>query len=442
MSSSSYSWTDDGSTSEEDLAPADHQRQAAQLLRSGYVVLRVFPQDQLERHRRNFDAALRNLREYRQQGLPPDSWQYAKTGFGALATPSSYHNEAVRYMRLAAHERAIDTLRAYDAMQPYGLCGRDPRAPWNATDLVERPRAQNGRLRPRRVQMLVDRMVVRVAGQRPGAESWHRDVAYTGEDDAVTVFGGWLALTDQKASLVPGTHMEVPGPVGFASLQPDAARKAERNKQAVEVPAGCLLVMHQNIVHEVVSTPHTGDDRMRRLFTGWRLTYGRRPLCEFEIPRGDGRGTRMKKRRDGPSFSQSLDETLLNQAGFKLPSDQFPDVYNEKGVDMPVQHAGLRRWLDTYIRKELFGPILAADGSRVKFDGGAPPRHMLPMASTQEGTKWQGMNVRTIAAKTGQAPYPPYEAVEAAILRPITFAAAQRLREECGRRRRALEATF
>jgi hypothetical protein len=448
--SSVASWTDDGSDVDEpeddgattafryQTLTAGPKSEAKALMRDGYVVLRLFDEREVPKHQRAFDAALRSLREYRSD-VPPNAWQYAKTGFGALATPSSYHNEAVRYLRLAAHERVLDTLRHYDQLQPHGFCGNED-APWNAARLVLRKRAQNGRLKPRRVHAMIDRMAVRVAGQQPGAESWHRDVSYTGVDDAVTVFGGWIALTPQFASLVPGTHGGLPGPVGFAALSAADRADAERRKVAVPVPAGCLLLMHQNIVHEVVSRKHVGDEPMRRLFTGWRLTYSRRPLCEHSIPRGGGHHTKMGTRRDGPAFSQSLEDTLRRQGGVKLPSDQFPDLYNEKGVDMPDQHRGLRTWLDTYVRPELFETVRTADGSRVKFQGGAPPRHMLPVESKQDGRKVPPTDVHRIAHLTGQRPYEEYTDVEVVILRPMSFERTQLWREECAQRRRALEA--
>ena len=417
-SSDEYSWSDGGSSDGGEETETDAA--AAMLKVEGYVVFRLV--EDVAPHVARFDRALRNLREY----VGGDGRQYAKTGFGGLATPSSFHNETVRYLRMMAYRRVVPVLAAYDRLQTHGFCGTRDR-PWDAAVRVARPRATNGVLRPRRVHHVVDRMATRVRGQQPGAEAWHRDVAYTGTDDAVTVFGGWLALTDQTASLVPRTHEALPGAVGFSAVPKAQHAEMRRRAVAVPVPAGWVLLMHQNIVHEVVAKKHDSDDPMRRLFMGWRLTYSRTPLCEHSIPR-TGHDTKMGSRRDGPAFSQNLDAALHNQEAFKLPSDQFPDVYNEKGLDMPAQQPGLRAWLATYLHPNLFQPIYSAEGA-IKFRGGAPLRHMLPMAHYQEGAQRGATNVRVVAAATGRAPYPSYSGVERAMLRPLRMAAALRLAE-------------
>lgn len=409
MDDSDFSWTDMGSEEEEydDDEIADH------LLKEGYVVIPLL--EDLPSHVSRFDLALSNLREYRTD-LGRSDRQFAKTGFGGLATPSSYHNECVRYLRIIAYKRVVPVLASYDSKQKYGFTGSEER-PWDASSRVERPRSKNGVLKPRRVHEIVDRMATRVVGQQPSSESWHRDVSYTGFGDAVTTFGGWIALTDQTASLVPRTHESLPGPVGFSGIDKSKHSEMRRRSVTVPIPAGSILVMHQNIVHEVVSSKHSSPDPMRRLFVGWRLTYSKVPLCEHFVPR-TGYNTRMGARRDGPAFSQDLDKCLTLQEGFKLPSDQFPDVYNEKGLDMPAQQPGLRSWITKYIHPSLFERILASDGSE-KFRGGAPLRHMLPVPHVQEGLSRDAMNVYTVCRLTGRNPYPPYGEEERRILFPI-----------------------
>lgn len=404
------------------------QEDAQHLLEHGYVVVCIWDDRTTAEHRRDFDKALLELREYKPVPVHEAATEenpksaHAKTGFGALATPSAFHNEFVRGVRLQAYSRVVPILAAYDRMSPNGfVC--DPARPWNIIGVEKRPTDGSGQPIPRKVHELIDRMLIRKKGMAPGKESWHRDVAHCFNFDVI--FGGWLALTPQTASLIPGTHTVPPGGVGFSAVT-DKAQIADYNARRfrVNVPAGCILIMHQNIVHEVVPNPHRNDDPMRRVFMGWRLTYENDPLIEHLVPRNKGTG--MSSRRDGPPRRQSLADALDNQETVKLPSDQWPDIYNEKSIDMPKQRGGLETWLRRFIRDDMREPILYADG-RDKFPGGAPPRLWLPFAAAQEGADRPAYSVRWVADRTGRTMYPEYSTVERDILqpKPLEFVASR-----------------
>ncbi|KAK3289579.1 hypothetical protein CYMTET_3016 [Cymbomonas tetramitiformis] len=115
--------------------------------------------------------------------------------------------------------------------------------------------------------------------------------------------------------------------------------------RTVEIPRGCLLIMNQSVVHEVVARRITSDP-MCRLFTGWRLTYDDCTLLEAE-------NRQPNSRQDGFGSAQSIDSVIDDMAVPKLPSNQLPAMYNVRNVDDTNQREGLRSWCAGHVQEAL-----------------------------------------------------------------------------------------
>eukprot|EP00854_Cymbomonas_tetramitiformis_P009909 gene9909-11735_t len=356
---------------------------AQQLATEGYAVIRLFERAQGEAMYEAFKRSLRELPEYK----ACRGWRYCKTGFGALGVASSFHNRFVREMRLRAHARVAPIMAEVDK--------------------VDYMRAH--------VKQLLDRMLVRTEDQVPTAESWHQDVSIYKDGD--TVYGGWLASTDQTASLIPGTqHTHAPA-AGFAKISPIALQGILPRARTVEIPRGCLLIMNQSVVHEVVARRITSDP-MCRLFTGWRLTYDDRTLLEAE-------NRQSNSRQDGFGSAQSIDSVIDDMAVPKLPSNQLPAMYNVRNVDDTNQREGLRSWCAGHVQEALLVVTPKyKDGIRLK-----TPRSLEP------GQVWKipelhAPSISELRQRSRLSPgdfdrpidwdalLPPYTDLERAILKP------------------------
>ncbi|CAN0113866.1 unnamed protein product, partial [Ectocarpus sp. 12 AP-2014] len=219
---------------------------ADQLEKEGYVVLpnNVFTDP---RHKKALLDEASNFPEFKK-----GTTKFVMGGFAALGNPSSFHNPTVRKFRQWAVSLVVGgVLKHLIALtgKPYG------------------------------VEQFIGRMMIRLRGETPSSESWHRDestIAFA--DDRF--FGGWINLDDtsQHFSCVPRTHMTTTtSHKGFAKISQEEARKHKKNKERVEIPSGHILVFYENIVHEVLSTKATST--LARLHLGWRLTTssGMRP---------------------------------------------------------------------------------------------------------------------------------------------------------------------
>lgn len=186
-------------------------------------------------------------------------------GFGALGNPSSFHHPDIRFIR-----RYI-----YDFMKPkfekiYGNY---------------------------KIEMLFDRLCIRVKGRSISKEQWHRDVCPTKEDSDV-VLGGWINLgpVSQFFSGVPKTHRDSTEGEGFHRTQ-----LSPKDKPVLyEVKPGQIILFYQNLLHEV--KPGTIKQTSYKLFLGWRFTHSEKPLYDSE--------TIIQEQRVPP-----------------LPSGQIPPMY-------------------------------------------------------------------------------------------------------------------
>eukprot|EP01036_Dinobryon_divergens_P026696 gene26695-35373_t len=311
----------------------------------GFVIIKFLADDELAVLRNQFEATLHTLPEYNQTAEVKSESRYSKTGFGALATASSFHNPFVRYLRLLAFKRLLPVFQAFDKICKQGIFTKGN---GKVHGLRERQKEDDGSFVPRMFHGLVDRMLVRVHGHTVPAESWHQDVSYAVNGD--TIFGGWIAFTDQKISINPGTHHidKCHSSGGFSPIKKGSEQyeRCIQQRLVSDIPAGHILLMNQTVIHEVVSTKIPPETKVLRLFTGWRLTYDETDLLCKEMKNSNSR-------QDGKGEPQILEQVLSEQMVPKIPSNQLPSLYNVRSVDTPVMQPGLNEWISKYIRADL-----------------------------------------------------------------------------------------
>ena len=193
---------------------------------------------------------------------------YVLGGFAAYGNPASFHCPFVKELRKATFEKVTSS----KIFQKY-LEEVRPTTHWNY-----------------RIEVLFDRMLHRYPGQKPSAETAHRDVTpakYLKEADDDMLFGGWLNLTDHEQYFVgkPGSHLGIRNTYevsqahkGFSTLDPnsDEYRNYQENKKRFIVPPGHLIIFPQHLIHEVIADK--SNHEQFRLFFGWRLTKATTPL--------------------------------------------------------------------------------------------------------------------------------------------------------------------
>ena len=275
-------------------------------------------------------------------------------GFSALGNPSSFHNETVRQLRAMVHPH----VRALAAkMVPRG-CG------WN-------------------FEQVVDRMLIRPGGRVPSAEAWHRDVA-PGTQQGDQVWGGWLNLDDRSQwfSCVPGTHRtgtthSAAQHQGFAPIPKEERKAYKARSRRVEIPAGCVLVFSEDLVHEVVGKRcgHT----MYRLFLGWRLTRSTEPL----VP--------------------DVESRLEDQAVMPLKSAQMPRLFAKL------------HWTNWRKKLEVFGRCLKSQCQvRVRVKTGKDAGAVYTLPHPAQGKSQHMKSLRAY----GLPMYRKYDNAERALYRP------------------------
>jgi hypothetical protein len=140
-----------------------------------------------------------------------------------------------------------------------------------------------------------DRFMMRPGDLKPDTNAWknlwHQDAAPNTSDED-KVFGGWLNLNTytQYFRCLDGTHSRN-SPLfdelgirnhhkdgGFDKFSKEDQKRltAYWNKTGkmkdVKIPPGHMLVFYENIIHTVLSNPHSGDKPLLRLHCSWVIS--------------------------------------------------------------------------------------------------------------------------------------------------------------------------
>jgi hypothetical protein len=216
---------------------------------------------------------MKQMSEYKDPASMVDNGtSFVKGGFAALGNPSSFHNKFVRKIRKRAHACVLEKVFLPILLKDQNL----------------------------KFEQVIDRMMFRRPGEKPQAESWHRDESANCKPGD-TIYGGWINLDTypQYFSGCPGTHMEVESNRGFAAIDNPKKMKRKRGesdtefderkvraqkewvrlqskKQLIKIPPGHIFIFYERMIHEVVPSPKNEDQH--RLFLGWRTTSYNEPL--------------------------------------------------------------------------------------------------------------------------------------------------------------------
>lgn len=207
--------------------------------------------------------------------LPGTRWPRVLGGFAARGNPSSFHNNEVRELCKMVYKVIVPEL---------------------------------SRLFPgRKIEMLKDRYLLRVPGQVPMAEQWHKDHPIKRFENDI-FFGGWLNLdcTDQIFLCAPQANVRK-GNNGFAKFEPSEIEQCENAKENFRVPPGHVLLFSENIPHCITATKSSSP--IMKLYYGWRITDSDDPhqglewMDSFGVPKlPSGQDVRMYSKNHGSAF--------------------------------------------------------------------------------------------------------------------------------------------
>ena len=157
--------------------------------------------------------------------------------------------------------------------------------------------------KPYNLEQFMDRMTIRVPGEKPSAESWHRDESKVASGDD-KVFSGWVNLDSdpQYFSCVPGSqYKNTTSHNGFAKIPKSQHAECKARSIKVVIPPGHILVFYETIIHEVLSKK--ARVLMARVHLGWRLTTSQ-------------------------GMRQDMVSTIENQGISMIKSGQTPPMYS------------------------------------------------------------------------------------------------------------------
>jgi len=231
-----------------------------QMNTSGVVTIQILTGDATDL----FKEAEKSFPEFK----PGIRGPYVLGGFAAYGNPSSFHCPLVKQLRKATFEKVMKSKIFQNYLEQIR-----PTTHWNY-----------------RIEVLFDRMLHRYPGQKPSAETAHRDVTpskYLKEVDDDLLFGGWLNLTNHDQFFVckPGSHLGIRNTYevsqahqGFATLDTKSKeyQDYQKNKHVFTVPPGHLIIFPQYLIHEVLAKQ--SEHEQFRLFFGWRITKAMIPL--------------------------------------------------------------------------------------------------------------------------------------------------------------------
>jgi len=296
------------------------------------------------------DAVKQHFRESPEfKNANPDdpAWKPVLGGFAALGNPSSFHHPTIRKLR----EMFTATVLESDVLP---LDGK----------MLEKP---------------FDRLLYRIAGETPSAESMHRDEAATAVDGDV-IWGGWANLddTDQFFSCAPGTHLEVSGKNrGFAKIKSKEEQSFYRQLfRKVRIPPGCILVFYERLVHEVLAIK--SSSLTLRMMLGWRATMQNQPLFGSEV----------------------TTDWIANQAVPRIKSGQNPPVWPSAYSNFSRNFPVLTKWsMRTFVDECLYTATVGSGEFR--------------------GTQWVRVKSNMLSLKDYGLPmHPSYDMDEIKLLMP------------------------
>lgn len=286
---------------------------------NGFVVITVpwMTHSKRKAVRAELEDVLTKFREFKSV---PERRKYVLGGFSALGNPSSFHNESVRRLREHALVEVLPVMRM--EAKPDEL-----------------------------LEQLVDRLMIRRAGDTATKESWHRDIAPDALEGDRT-YGGWWNLDDhpQYFSCCAGSHNDtltlIRGKKGYAKTPKDA----HVEKTNVEIPPGAIVVFYEHILHEVVARKRDYD--VYRLFLGWRLT------------------------KSHDSLFPATEQALHAQATMMLKSKQIPPMYPDL---IWTNHRKILDEFSTHVR-DACRVVLTVQSGKCKGDvHNAVNKHMLSL---------------------------------------------------------------
>jgi hypothetical protein len=224
-----------------------------------YTIIPHIPQEQLPKIRQDLLLAFKEFPEY----IGTD---YVCGGFAALGNASSFHHPYIRNLRNEGFHKVCGNIK---------------------TDLQYK-------------ELLFDRIMYRRKGQKPQAESWHRDIS-PGKNENDTIFQCWINLdsTDQFLSAVPGTQIDTKS--GFAKIEKSMHKELKEKSQKIKIPPGHIIAFNQNLIHEIIAT--TAKTDMLRVYFGVRFTNSESPLFD-------------------------KNEIFDKQSVPQIPSGQYPPIYS------------------------------------------------------------------------------------------------------------------
>lgn len=256
-----------------------------------------------------FKEAEKSFPEFKPGALP-----YVLGGFAAYGNPSSFHCPLVKELRKVTSEKVFSS----KIFQKY-LEKIRPTTHWNY-----------------RLEILFDRVLHRFPGQKPNAETAHRDVTpskFLKEEDDDLLFGGWLNLTKHEQFFVgkPGSHLGVRNTYevsqahqGFSTLDTKSEdyQEYQRTKQKFSVPPGHLIIFPQHLIHEVLS--QKSEHEQFRLFFGWRLTKAATPLFPDKESVIDNLGVPLIPSGQLPPIFSSNHQSIFKNKAFNWIGEDGP----------------------------------------------------------------------------------------------------------------------
>lgn len=180
-------------------------------------------------------------------------------GFGALATPSSYHHPIMRKLR---------------------------------TDLCNYTKEHFRRLyKDKYFEFLPDRFAIRRPGTSLSPESWHRDISNVTKNNEIIghstdiIYGGWVNLDVEQTqyfSCVPRSHNigEDTGN-GFSKIDKEQSRLYKKQEEKIAVPPGHMIIFNEKTVHRIAAI--TQKNLSVRVFMKYKISSFPEPLFPEEM---------------------------------------------------------------------------------------------------------------------------------------------------------------